>query len=413
MKNSLTSKLFCLLTAICLSNQLMATDLVVAAGGAGGAYATLSGAIAAANSNDRIIVYPQANGASYSENTLTITKSLQILSANEGAFYSVDGNINVAPSSAGISVTIIGMRLLTGGIQSTIASPLGARSTINILNDSLVSGAVTFNHDNYNLTCASNYIGSGVVFRFGKILGNKIDANVLVNTDASVNNPTDTVQIIGNKINFYSASNTGAITWTSTSQFFSIQNNYMNLSYPGNSVNFGVYVSTSKASLAGTNTITNNTVYKLYTIYYGYTVGTNATSQTEIMNNLFVGGLYQYALATSGGNFSIHYNYSSVANAFTGFTNDGTNITATNTTLNSEGLNTNALSNTINGGTTDSAYVDLNLTRNDVGCYGGSISLDNFFPISASDRARVILVTAPRRILVNATINVKAIGFDK
>jgi hypothetical protein len=71
------------------------------------------------------------------------------------------------------------------------------------------------------------------------------------------------------------------------------------------------------------------------------------------------------------------------------------------------------LSNCINGGTVDSAYADIDLTRNDAGCYGGSYTLDNFFPITANDWARVILVTAPRRVLVNGTINVKAIGFDK
>ncbi|QLH45637.1 MAG: hypothetical protein HWD58_08485 [Bacteroidota bacterium] len=69
-----------------VSIQVKAADLVVAPGGTGGTYASLNTAIAAASAGDRIIVYPQANGASYSETAITITKSLQILSANEGAF---------------------------------------------------------------------------------------------------------------------------------------------------------------------------------------------------------------------------------------------------------------------------------------------------------------------------------------
>jgi len=412
MKKTLFLSVICLMAANFFSFELKATDLVVAGGGSGGAYASIGAAIAAASPNDRIIVYPQPNGASYTEGTLTITKSLQILSANEGDFYAVDANINVTPATAGINLTIIGMKLLTGGIQSTIASPVGARSNINILNGYLVNGGISFNHDNYNLIAASSHLETGVVFRFGKILGNTMNNQVVINTDGSVNNPTDTVQIIGNKIYFYSGANTGAITWSSTSQFFSIQNNFMSLTYPGNYANYGLYVSASKASLAGTNTIINNTVTKPYIIYTAYTITTHATSTTEILNNLFVGGLYQYALAVSGGTFGVHYNYATT-NSLLGFTNDGTNVLETNTTLNAEGLNTNVLSNTINGGTTDSAYVDLNLTRNDVGCYGGSFSLNNFFPLSASDWARVILVTAPRRILVNGTINVKAIGYDK
>lgn len=413
MKQAITSSILCLLASILFSTSLHATDLVVAGGGSGGAYPTLKAAIAAASPNDRIIVYPQANGASYSEGTITITKSLQILSANEGAYYTIDGDINVTPSSAGMSLTIIGMRLLTGGIQSTIASPTGARGVINLLNDSIVSGAVTFANDNYNLTCASNYVDGGISFRFGKIIGNIMHGQIAVNTDASVNNPTDTVQIIGNKITYYTSLNNTGIGWSSTSQYFSIQNNFIWHTYPGSNTNYGIYVSASKASIAGTNTITNNTVYKqTYSMYTGYYVSTNATSNTEVFNNLLIAPIYNYAYTFGGGNFSAHYNLASQFN-FGGITNDGTNGSATNTTLNSEGLNTNVLSNTINGGTPDSAYVDLNLSRNDVGCYGGSFSLDNFFPITASDWARVILVTAPRRIMLNAAINVKAIGFDK
>ena len=413
MKKTFTKGLTCLLTSLCIVSHVMATDLVVAAGGAGGAYSSIGAALTAASPNDRIIVYPQANGASYTENTLTITKSIQILSANEGAFYTVDGGINITPSSAGISVTIIGMKLITGGISSTITSPVGARSIINILNDTLASGALSINNDNYNVTAASSYVGGGITMRYGKLLGNYVYGQIAVSTDASVNNPTDTLMIIGNKINLYTGANSAVINWASTSQYFSIQNNYMMLTYGGNNLHYGIYVTASKASLGGTNCIYNNTVHKPSgTMYTAYSISTNATSMTDFQNNLFHGTLYQYAYAFGGGNFNAHYNYATTFN-WTGITNDGTNQTATNTTLNSEGLNTNALSNTINGGTPDSAYVDLNLSRNDVGCYGGSYSLDNFFHITASDWARVILVTAPRRIMVNGTINVKAIGFDK
>jgi hypothetical protein len=418
MKKILTSTLICLFILTSTIKKLNAADLVVAGGGAGGAYLTIGAALAAASANDRIIVYPQVGGSSFSEGTLTINKSIQILSANEGAYYAVDGNINITPSAAGMSVTIIGMKLFTGGIQSTIAAPVGARCVVNLLNDSLAQGAITFNHDNYNLTTASNYIQGGITFRFGKVIGNIIKANITVNTDASVNNPTDTVLIIGNKIAFYSTSlTTAGVYWTSNSQFFSIQNNYIHSTYQGyydHNTNVGIYVTASKASIAGSNSILNNTITKAggLPLYYGLLITTNATSMTDIQNNIDMEPTYYYGLQATGGTFSIHYNYFKNPSFF-GFTNDGTNVIATNTTINSEGLNTNALSNTINGGNPDSAFVDLNLTRNDAGCYGGSFTLNNFFPITNNDWARVILVTAPRRVLVNGTINVKAIGFDK
>lgn len=398
-----------------LFNQVKATDLVVAAGGSGGAYASIGAAIAAANAGDRIIVYPQTGGASYSEGTLTITKSLQILSANEGAYYAVDGQINITPATAGMAVSIIGMKLFTGGISATAAAPVGARCTINLLNDSLAQGSINFSQNNYNLTVASCHIQSNLAFRFGKILGNVIaNGYIDVSTDASVNNPNDTVLIIGNKINFYYGSYyLGGITWASTSQYYSIQNNFITLPYPANNVDIGIYATTSKASSAGRNEITNNTVFKSAGyIYYGYSITQNALGYTEIQNNLQLGNIWSGGIAVSGGTFSVHYNMTNTA-SFSGFTNDGTNIAQTNTVLNSDGLNTNALSNTINGGNPDSAYVDINLTRNDVGCYGGSYTFQNFFPITSNDWARVMLVTAPRRVMVNGTISVKAVGFDK
>lgn len=410
-------KLKCCLSALMMtlvfSTISEATDLVVAAGGAGGAYSSINAALVAAAPNDRIIVYPQAGGASYADTIIRITKSIQILSANEGAYYSVDAPvINITPSTAGINVTIIGMKLLTGSIVSTIASPTGSRSTINLLNDSLSDGAITINHDNYNLTVASSHIQAGLTFRFGKALGNISRSPITINSDASVNNPLDTVLVIGNKVYGYSASNFSGIYWNSSSQFFSIQNNFITLTYPLNGYGIGINVLVAKNSNLGVNSIINNTIFKAGTNYVnGIYFNGSSNSFVEVLNNLFV-GTGSYAIQMGIGSSSIHYNYFTNA-ALYGFTNDGTNITATNTTLNTEGLNTNPLSNTINGGTPDSAYADINLTRNDVGCYGGSFTLDNFFPITANDWARVILVTAPRRVLVNGTINVKAIGFDK
>ncbi|MBL0098443.1 MAG: hypothetical protein IPP46_19660 [Bacteroidetes bacterium] len=394
-------------------SMIKATDLVVAAGGAGGAYASINAALAAAAPNDRIIVYPQAGGGAYSDTNIRITKSIQILSANEGAYYAVDAPvINITPSTAGINVTIIGMKLLTGSIFSTIASPTGSRSTINLLNDSLSDGLISINHDNYDLTVASSHVQAGLTFRFGKAIGNIIRSAVTINSDASVNNPLDTVLVIGNKVFGYTASNYSGIYWNSTTHFFAIQNNFISLTYYLNGYGTGIFIATSKNSTAGINMINNNTVYKASTaLSYGIYFTGAASSYTEILNNLIAGSA-SYAVYVTSGNVSVHYNYFTSASLL-GFTNDGTNITATNVTLNAEGLNTNPLSNTINGGTTDSAYADIDLTRNDVGCYGGSFTLNNFFPITSNDWARVILVTAPRRVLVNGTIHVKAIGFDK
>lgn len=413
MKNSIIYQSLFVLFMSLVNLSANAADLIVSAGGANGTYATLASAITAASSGDRIMVIPQANNAAFTEGTIAITKSLQILSATEGAFFIIDGNINITPATAGITLTIEGMKLITGGIQSTIASPTGARSTINLLYDSLTVGAVSINHDNYNVLCASNYIKNGITFRFGKVIGNVLGDQVMLNTDASVNNPLDTVQIIGNKITMNTSANTGAITLTTTSQFWNIQNNFILLPFTGSNVNYGIWSNTSKNSALGGNVVNNNTISKpTGNISYGIVLTTGASSNTEVQNNLNVSTIYAYAYYFAGGNFNVHYNYATNF-SFYGVTNDGTNTTATNVTLNSDGLVTNGASNTLNGGNPDAAFDDLNLSRNDAGCYGGSFSLTNFHPIVSNDWARVIMVNTPRRVLVNGTINMSATGFDK
>ncbi|QLH45636.1 MAG: hypothetical protein HWD58_08480 [Bacteroidota bacterium] len=51
-----------------------------------------------------------------------------------------------------------------------------------------MSGSLNFNHDNYNVTAAANFISSGVVFKYGKVIGNHITSSITCNNDASTNN---------------------------------------------------------------------------------------------------------------------------------------------------------------------------------------------------------------------------------
>ena len=179
-----------------LGVKSQATDLIVAPGGAGGAYSSIGAAVTASASGDRIIVYPNSGGSSYSEGTITITKSLQILSANEGAYYSVDGSITITPATAGITVTIAEMKLFTGNISAGGSAPTGSRSVVNLLNDSIAQGFINFNYNNWNLTLANSYLYSYVYLNYGRVIGNTISTGsgyaIQFNTDASTNNPNDT-----------------------------------------------------------------------------------------------------------------------------------------------------------------------------------------------------------------------------
>jgi hypothetical protein len=65
----------------------------------------------------------------------------------------------------------------------------------------------------------------------------------------------------------------------------------------------------------------------------------------------------------------------------------------------------------IDAGDPDPRYLDLDLTRNDLGCYGGSNSRANFTTPMGS--AVVGFMQAPRVVAQGDAVNINAIGFDR
>ncbi len=133
MKN----KLFIFLSAVFFSFQADAADLIVDVTGVGGAYSTLSSAIAASSAGDRLMIYP--NVTPFSEN-ITIPHSLQLLSAVEGERWSMTGSITVASSiGAGAEVNIVSAYLLNGSIGNS-GTVTGSHAYVRVLNSKLNSG---------------------------------------------------------------------------------------------------------------------------------------------------------------------------------------------------------------------------------------------------------------------------------
>ena len=400
---NITKLLFGLIAVCCISLSATATDLCVNENGNGGCYTTITAAHAAAVNGDRILITPKAGNAPYTEN-LTITKSLQFICATEASQYTVQGTFSIAPA-VGRTVTIIGMRNLQGGVAGTTDGPSGARTKVNLMNCNFLLGDVAFDYNNYDLSLVSSVIGAGsVTFRFGEIIGNEITGTaslVRVTVDGTATN--DTILVIGNKL---TAGGTYAIHYTSTSQFFSMQNNYIKTN------STGLYLEGSKNSALGRNTISNNTFTTDAAFGYGMQlVYIPANAIFDVLNNLFLSttGTAMYGYGNNG-LIGISYNVISSPLTITTLTYDVNNNLTSNTTLDVNGR-PNAGSDAINGGSPDFSYYDINLTVNDAGAYGGSFTLDNFFPQTGG--ARVYYVQAPRRVNVGSAIDIKAETFDR
>lgn len=427
-----THQLF-LATALFLgiSLSVKAADLCVVGSGGGGCYSTISAALAAANNGDRILIQPQV-GVPYVEN-LVIDKSVELLSNQEGVKWELTGNILITPA-AGRTIGIMHMKNLGGNIYTDQSSPSGARCTVNIVDCELVSGNISFNYDNFNVRVISSIVSNGyVVFRYGSLIGNQIQtttassfysnweyATVWINTDSYASN--DTIYVVGNKITsknngYYSdhvlASNT-------TSHFLYIANNYLvNNGHSGYYYHSGIRIYYGKNSTTGGNVILNNTIkynnasYSQYGIYLYYL---SANASFAVINNLILSpSTSSYScngirVESSSGPVGASYNFMSPGLTMAGIVNNGTNNLNSNTTLDSDGR-PQAGSDAINGGSPDYSMYDIDLTRNDVGAYGGSFTLDNFFPVTGA--ARVFFVKAPRVVLQGGMFNIKAEAFDR
>ncbi|PKP00996.1 MAG: hypothetical protein CVU11_16505 [Bacteroidetes bacterium HGW-Bacteroidetes-6] len=395
-----------------------ATDIQVNETGSMGAYTSITAALAAAVDGDRIFVEPKAGGLPYIE-SFTISKSVQILCNTESSKFAVQGNISITPATVE-EISIIGMEL-TGNITSTIDASTAGRTIFRIFYSTL-TGHIAFENNNYDITVANCTLNGYVSLRSGRVIGNIISSDmfhgVYVGDEASGGAValSDTIQIIGNRITCIANSAYYPIDIVSQDYFYQIRNNY--LYYAGR----GIFISGWTSNLSGSHEIINNSFKRSSTNATNYAIylsGITASGVLKIYNNLFDGYINGtsygiYLISMSNGIVFISYNYfdSGFSYYINGATDDGTNSTSVSFTIDiTTGQPTSG--SYANLGHPDMMYYDLDLTRNDVGCYGGSLSARNFFPTGDANHNRVYMLSLPSSVYSGNPIRVKAESFDK
>ncbi|HNS42066.1 MAG TPA: hypothetical protein PKN22_04850 [Taishania sp.] len=428
MKNFSKKLALTLSVGALFSTQVIAADLCVNESGSGGCYASITDALTAAVDGDRIIIQPKSGGVPYVEN-ITINKSVSLLSNTEGVQWLMTGNITITPA-IGRTISILHMKNMSGNITASGHSPAGTRCKVNILNCELVSGYINFDYNYFNVNLASSEIKEGYVnLRYGNVIGNVISASnysnmtyissnyilLYIGNDALATD--DTLNIVGNRILNNSTNSTYymGVLINSSNHFFNISNNF--ITHPDTYyTSYGIYFQNHKNSMAGVNSVYNNSFYDSYTssyYYYAIAIGSNTAGRFDIKNNLSQSmrpAGYNAFSFTATPTIGFSFNFGTNA-ALSGIPDDGTNNFASTSTINTTTGELNVGSDGFDAGYPDLSFYDLDLTRNDVGCYGGSFSQDNFFPITGA--ARVYFVKAPRTILQSGTLNVKAESFDR
>ena len=386
-------------------NKINANDIYVEENGLYGAYTSITAACAVAQSGDRILVFPRANNAYYVDyGTINLPANCKMLSAVPGQRFRdslPSGNFRIANncqlSMAEICFSAYGSTVYLDGISGWV-------SNCKIINANIISdgGNTSYVHiDNDSLIIGDILLNGG-----GRISGcYALDINL---NSASLNN--DTTFIVGNWIGQM------ILGGSSNNNYVYIANNYCAWGIPYLRLHTGG---------TGMNTIINNVFIDLPSSQNDGIIIYGNNSRLRIENNLFINPFTYFHTPTAviylNGTLSpdsrISYNYVNFNNSSSnytfayGFTPDTTNHFTSNTTIDSVG-HLIVGSDAINGGDPSVNYLDLDLTRNDAGMYGGSFSMSNFNTPGIGN-PRVLFMTAPRSVLTTQTTNISADGVAK
>lgn len=417
-----------LLAAFTVS-EIFAVDRIVEEFGQPPAFSNITAAVNAAQDGDRIIIKNRVGNIPWIEN-ITINKSLQFLSFANDDFFIVQGTYTIE-FIQGLEVDIVGMRNTNGSIGQGSASSGNRAAKVRVLDSWMQNGGISFSSNFFDADIVGCKIENGLVrLSIGNLIGNDISGTGLGSNSVSgnlvwVNNSTntflgDTCLVVGNRINYITPSSSAySLAVRNNQQAVHIKNNFITYTSRGLDITAGI--AQPIPNLIWNNTFLGAFSSDAFTSYAIRIFATASNSIWEVMNNACIRGSLNMSnrqgisLSSPGGQANCYYNH--VSSGYTtaissSWTFEDLNLTNQTIEINDEtGAFTNA-PNAIDGGNPAPLFFDLDLTQNDAGCYGGSFTQDNFFPLHTG-AARVYNVVYPFNVRVGNTMNVKAFSFDR
>ncbi len=370
------------------SSSVLATDRVVSPNGT---YPTISSAIAASGDGDRILV---TNGT-YNE-SITIPKALTILPEQEGGHFTLNGKVVLLGGEA-MTVNLAGVRMTQG---LSLSGPCSAPTKLQVV-DSYAS-SIDVLDPFLRLEAYRDTIETQIRFSSGSIIGNCIVGNSTADSGMIELTGSTSYEgsnhIIGNKIGgpfapsgVFGLSIASATVWQ-------VENNFIEVNNTGNAVLLNIPAHNFTVPC----TILNNTLRTSEDSppgLNGFLTAVNMIGSFQLnlctANNAYVNFPHGWIVGTPGWSQLIDsHNYSCIP----GMIDEGTGAAMVGGGL-------------IDAGDPDPRYLDLDLTTNDVGCYGGSNSRANFTTPMGS--AVVGFMNAPRVVAQGDAVNINAVGFDR
>lgn len=367
-------------------------------------FTTISSAVAASVNGDRILIV----SANYAEPTLTINKSLTLLSQTQGTLVNFNGNIVIA-GFAGMKLELLGFDLGIYSISSNaISGGLATnRAKLSFIECKMANLSVDQNY--YEMNAIRCIMTGNSIFRFGNFIASK--TNFLYLNDEPNSNLTTAKILIA------------ADTITNTLEI-------RNDDYPVTIANCkltSLYFWMWNNVLTNTNFIRNNQ----------FSTGSNlsfAVSGVPNYNIEFSSNEFPSApgfisncngYPNWNGSFSCA-GWSSVGSGFpnvgiTGFfrwTYNGINLPCSTPAGTDPLVLTRVVGPTgtlVNSGNPTHDYYDTDLTINDRGLYGGPYSLNNYYPTinTSNGRAFIFDLEIPADLFSGQQVDIKAKGYHR
>ena len=413
-------KIYILLISLTFLVNANAADLYVNSSGASGTYTSLGAAIQAANDGDRIIISTLMNLV---EN-VTINKSVTINSATSGSMFVLNGTMTIQ-AAANKEIRVIGGDITTLNFTSGTASDSTACKFYLV--DSQLDNDINANI--YGLSLNILYCQMGSVYvnmKFGSIIGSELSNFRLSSGSGTAQN--DTTYIIANKF-------TARCRIYNQDHNYFIANNFFNVSN-----DLQLYLSYSKPSNSGWNNIVNNTFARYSNGYSAYGNNLYLENSRDFSNLNIFNNFFRHNNNSSSSNYyNSHIGYSSIQTSYQPSVQYNVfscpNWTSSagvywNSSLNSSDFNNyfqntssytysttdgrvTAGTNAINNGNPSIQYYDINMTRNDMGTYGGPFTWQNYHDTTANGRARVFDLDMPFEIWMGQSPTIKANAVHK
>lgn len=361
---------------------------------------TITSAVAAAVNGDRIFIV----SSTYNEPTLTLNKSLSLLSQTQGAPVVFNGNITVN-GFGGMNLQILGFQLNQYSITGTSVTSGAAanRAVVTLINCKMTN--MTFAQNFYQVNCIRSQMTGDTEFRFGKFVASKTH-NLYVTDEPSLNLTSGKILIVADTV---------------VNDF-----GFRHDDYPlvvANSVLKTVYLYTWNHSTNTTNFFRNC----LFNSSYIHVARNPPRYNLDFSSNVFSGTTYfqnstnstnNYGNSSTGGWVTGSSAFPTVSTSgFFNWTYNGINLPCA-TPSGSDPLVLNRIvgnSTTLNAGNPNNEYYDIDLTVNDRGLMGGPYSLSQFNSAAnpSNGRAFIFDIDMPADLFTGQQVNITAEGYQK